>query len=111
MSQKTKTTLDSLQGYWQSEDDRKNVIQISGYNEINFYDKEQIDSVSFVLADSCKDVILSGDSLIKNGNFYITLDKDGSLCYSIDSLTDDHLTLMYQARGNLLRFKRIKKVK
>lgn len=108
MSQKT--TFDSLQGYWQSEEDSKYVIQFVGRNEISFYDKQRTNSAAIILGDSCiEDMSVNSSSL--NGNFLMAIDKDSNLCYSINDLTDNHLTLMYQARGNLLLFKRIKQVR
>lgn len=79
-------------GTWISVDDNKNQIVFTKAAKLDYYNKTLVTTNSYTIA---------GDSLA-------VVDKsDGSnYRYSILSLTEKNLTLMYLDRGNLLKFRR-----
>ena len=105
------TTLDSLQGFWQSKEDNKFVIQIKGLHKISIYANREIDDEGFNLDDSCLKEVNKNNELKSNGNFLIGLDSNRASCFEIVSLLEKHLTLRGETSGKFLIFKRIKKIK
>ncbi|OGU55922.1 MAG: hypothetical protein A2V66_18435 [Ignavibacteria bacterium RBG_13_36_8] len=98
---KTLTTLDKLQGKWESLEDPKYVLEIKENTKIEYYDNEVIQTKTFEILDKCK----SGYAVSNlTGEFL----DDGELCYKIDDVTEQTLILLYTGRGNFLRFKKIK---
>ena len=108
MSQKT--TLDSLQGYWQSEEDKGYIIEFTGRNEISFNNGEKTDSMNINLSDSCNNFNLNKNELNNSGGFLIEIEDDKTSCFEIVALLKNNLTLRYENSGHFLIFKRIKKL-
>lgn len=79
-------------GIWVSVDDVKNQVVFTKKTKLDYYGKMLVASYSYRIA---------GDSLTAKDK------SDGSIYrYSVLSLTEKYLTLIYLDRGNLLKFKR-----
>jgi hypothetical protein len=96
-----------LQGKWQSMDD-KTVIIMFEKNErkesrdgMKTWDKEVFELSNKCLNESDKD-----NEIILETDKYISCQSD--LCWYIDSIDSNFLTLRYMGRGNTLKYKRIK---
>lgn len=109
-SMSQKTTLDSLQGYWQSAKDKGYIMEFTGRNEISFNNGEKTNSVSINLSDSCNNFNLNKNELNNSGGFLIEIEDDKTSCFEIVALLKNNLTLRYENSGHFLIFKRIKKL-
>lgn len=79
-------------GTWVSVDDVKNQIVFTKKAKLDYYDKALVSTYSYTI---------NGDALTA------TDQSDGTIYrYSVLSLTEKNLTLIYLDRGNLLKFKR-----
>lgn len=93
-----------LQGDWVSTDDPNYTAQIVGSEITESYSGE-ITSVSVLtLGTACGDgAELGGDVLVMQ---QMGGDPMDSICWSLESITDDSLTVFNMPRGNMLGFRR-----
>jgi hypothetical protein len=92
-----------LQGKWRSLDDPKSFIEFKGEYRVDIYGQEEDAKEKFSIAKECPE---SENPNLKSDKFeYIV---SGDMCWSIDSLDTKKLVLMYTARGNILRYEKIK---
>ncbi|MCU0444622.1 MAG: hypothetical protein MUE85_06850 [Microscillaceae bacterium] len=92
-----------LQGKWRSLDDAKSIVEFSGEFRLDIYEKEQLTKEKFSIAKACPE---SENPNLKSDKFEYIVAED--MCWSIDTLDDKNLILMYTARGNILRYEKIK---
>jgi hypothetical protein len=92
-----------LQGKWRSLDDAKSIIVFEGEYHIDIYEKEELEKEKFSIAKACPP---SENPNLKSDKYeYLVV---GDMCWSIDTLDEKNLILMYTARGNILRYEKIK---
>jgi hypothetical protein len=100
--------LDSLQGKWQSKDDKQNVIVFKGNKRIEYYGKEKIFESEFAIGDICSNQMKKLPASKKGGKYLSFFESDDyMLCYEIEGLTNNSLTLFYIGSGKFLTYKRI----
>ena len=92
-----------LQGEWVSTEDPKSKLIITKDKYILAYEGEKADSSTYTL--SKKDC--SGNADANSEGYFIALPAD-DMCYAIDNLDSENLSLIYTARGNMLNYKRVK---
>ena len=102
------STLDQLQGLWQSTDDAKNFLLFEGDHRKESYEGiDAVDDEIFVLSDKCMNESNKDAVTEKEKDRYIsTIDSD--MCWYIVSVDSEMLTLSYMGRGNTLVYKRAK---
>lgn len=90
-----------LYGKWQSADDPKSFMRFKEVSLLEDYEgqPDATSSTGVSVTDSC------GHDPVPDGN-YISTEDDR--CFYIEQLTDSTLELTYTARGNTLRYKRVK---
>jgi hypothetical protein len=97
------TISQKLQGKWRSLDDAKSIVEFKGEYRLDIYEKEEVGKDKFSIAKACPE---SENPNLKSDKFEYLI--AGDLCWSIDTLDDKSLILMYTARGNILRYEKIK---
>jgi len=83
-----------LQGRWVSTEDELSSIVFSGDVKKDFYDNEEMHSISYVLKEAM------------DGPQIVTGEGDGKETYAVMELSADELQLLHLPRGNTLKFKR-----
>jgi hypothetical protein len=102
------SVIELIQGKWQSLDDKKNFLFFdkNERKEIG-YGMKTWSSEKFELSNKC----LNESDLEKGSESekdkYITC-KESDMCWYIESIDKDFLTLIYMARGNTHQYKRVK---
>jgi len=102
-----------LQGTWQSEEDRKYLLVFKDRKTYDLYEGHK-DSTAreFRLSHTSCNQGTNSDSIKKyEGEYPLFLIKKfghRDMCYEVQTLTNDQLTLMYLDHGNILSFKKIK---
>ena len=108
-AQSANTVLKQLQGKWQSVQDKKSVVLISGYKYIDYYQGKKVATSDFNLYDTCSENVSSKDIKSNSGEYLIVFDGDDyNLCYNIDVLSYKTLSLFYEGAGKFLTYRRIK---
>ena len=103
------TTVNQLlQGKWQSMDDKTNylVFEKNLRKEIAGGEKTW-DVEPYVLSNKCVNESDVENEIEPVKDKYISC-KESDMCWYIDAVTKDFLTLIYMGRGNSLRYKRVK---
>ncbi|MDB5192927.1 MAG: hypothetical protein JWQ96_2490 [Segetibacter sp.] len=97
-----------LQGKWVSLDDKQSFIIFKGYQQIDVYGKEVLDTSAINFYKKCPEHFSAKDAKAKSGTHLAVAMPDGDiLCYEIDYLTAKSLHLIYLPRGNMLRYKKL----
>ncbi|MCU0439913.1 MAG: hypothetical protein MUC49_18670 [Raineya sp.] len=109
----TKSTLDLLQGKWQSIDDSRSFVVFENNLRKDIYDGEKsIEDEVFVLSDECQNPldkkVNKEKKLPKEKDKYISCAKS-DMCWYILELDDKTLSLSYMSRGNTLTYKKVEK--
>lgn len=97
-----------LQGKWQDVEETTHVLMFENNvrKEISEGDKNW-DIETFILSSKClNDLDIDNDIELEKDK-YITC-KESDLCWYIEFINKDFLTLRYMGRGNLLKYKRVK---
>jgi len=97
-------TLDRMQGRWVSEDDPQSKLDIIGSEQVDTYGDEVLSISVLSFAQGCPDGSVEGSPTLVVQP--MGSDPDSALCYAIDSVTADRMTLMYLPRGNFLTYLR-----
>jgi hypothetical protein len=105
----TPTTVNQLlQGKWQSMDDKTNYLVFEKNLRKEIGDGMKTwDVEPYALSNKCvnESDVDTEMELVKDK--YISC-KESDMCWYIDAVTKDFLTLIYMGRGNSLRYKRVK---
>lgn len=109
----TKSTMDLLQGKWQSIDDSKSFVVFENNLRKDIYDGEKsIEDEVFVLSDECQNPLDKEANKERNPpkekDKYISCVKT-DMCWYILELDDKTLSLSYMGRGNTLTYKKVEK--
>lgn len=95
--------INLLEGAWISTEDPKSKLIITKDRFILAYEGSQSDSSKYTVSkQDCSGRNDGGD-----GSYYISLPEE-EMCYVIDNLDKENLSLVYTARGNTLNYKRVK---
>lgn len=101
--------IELLQGKWQSVDDESSFMIIEGDRMKSFYGgiDEELGNEIIIISDTCMNELDSENDLPKEKNRYMSqLDMD--MCWYIDNLDANNLSLIYMARGNYHTYRRVK---
>jgi hypothetical protein len=102
------STIELLQGKWQSLDDKTNYLIFDKNNRKESSDGMKTwDNEAFVLSNKCLNESDQENGLQLEKDKYLSC-KESDLCWYIVSLNKDYLTLSYMGRGNTLKYKRVK---
>lgn len=99
LAAKKPTTLDSLQGRWFLEEDKKGELKIVNDTVFNIYENEIVDKATAYISNKCSENTKELNKSNKNGRFLITY-SDDYMCYEIESMSSNKLVLFYS--GNTL---------
>jgi len=105
-----KSTMELLQGKWQSMDDKTNflVFEKNHRKEANIVDgKGNWDDEKFVISDRCMNETDKNEEIDTEKDKYISCMKS-DLCWYIVKLDSTTLELSYMGRGNTLTYKKVK---
>lgn len=102
-----KNMLALLQGRWQSMDDQKSFLVVTGDTQVTYYGTDAIDTSTINFYKDYPVKATPADLKLTGGNYLIAMNKpDDYLIYSVEGITNTRLTLMFLPRGNLLRYKK-----
>ena len=100
-----------IQGKWQSIDDKTTylVFEKNQMKGMSIENKKWIetDSEPYVLSNKCLNEGDKDNGIEPEKDKYISC-KESDMCWYIDFPSKDFLTLTYMARGNTLKYKRVK---
>lgn len=101
-------TLELLQNTWQSLEDEYSFMVIEGDRMKNFYGgmDEELDNEAIILSDTCMNEADSANGLPEEKNRYLS-NPNLDMCWYIESLDENNLTLIYMARGNKITYRRV----
>ncbi len=101
------TTLQLLQGKWQSVDDKKSYVIFENNNRIDFKEGDESTTTEpFSLSDKCSNESNKNAEIEVEENKYITC-LNSDMCWYILKLDQSELSLSYMSRGNTLTYKRV----
>jgi len=95
-------TAATMQGVWQSTDDPRNVIEISGYEVVSRYDGEVVAISTLTFVAGCDD-----HTAVPDGKYFLLAEEDLVLCYYLLEAGVDRLEYSYVDRGNTLSYRRV----
>lgn len=101
--------IELLQGKWQSVEDEFSFMVIEGDRMKTYYKRMEdgIEDELIIISDTCMNESDSENDLPKEKNRYMSqLDMD--MCWYIDNLDANNLSLIYMARGNYHTYRRVK---
>ncbi len=100
--------IELLQGTWQSLEDEDSYMVIEGDRMKNYYGgmEEELDNEMIMISDTCMNESDSENGLTEEKNRYLS-NPNLDMCWYIEFLDENNLTLIYMARGNTLNFRRI----
>jgi hypothetical protein len=100
--------IELLQGTWQSLDDEASFLVIEGDRMKNYYGgmEEELDNEPIIISDTCMNESDSENGLPEEKNRYLS-NPNLDMCWYIESLDENNLTLIYMARGNKITYKRV----
>ena len=100
--------IELLQGKWQSLEDENSFMIIEGDHMKNYYGgmEDVLDNEMIIISDSCMNESDSDNDLPEEKNRYLS-NPNLDMCWYIEYLDENNLTLVYMARGNALNFRRI----
>lgn len=101
--------IELLQGKWQSVEDKFSFMVIEGDRMKTYYKRMEdgMEDELIIISDTCMNELDSENDLPKEKNRYISqLDMD--MCWYIDNLDANNLSLIYMARGNYHTYRRVK---
>ena len=94
----------AMQGDWVSTEDKSSTLSVTGSEETWLYDGAPSDLFIVNFTDFCDDAAAPGGPLLTKREMQ---SADGMvLCYGIDSITPDRMSLIYLPRGNILEYVR-----
>jgi hypothetical protein len=97
-----------IQGKWQSIDDKRNFLMFDKNERKESSDGMKTwDKEAFVISNKCLNESDKDNGLELEKDKYMSC-KESDLCWYIDFPSKDFLTLTYMARGNTLKYKRVK---
>ncbi|NWJ51909.1 MAG: hypothetical protein HXX14_13700 [Bacteroidetes bacterium] len=105
-----KSTLQLLQGKWQSTDDKTNflIFENNHRKEANIINgKGEWDDEVFVISNKCMNTTDKNEELDEEKDKYMSCLKS-DLCWYIVELDSATLSLSYMGRGNTLTYKKVK---
>jgi len=100
--------IDLLQGKWQSLEDEDSFMVIEGDRMKNYYGGlvDELDNEMIMISDTCMNESDSDNDLPEEKNRYLS-NPNLDMCWFIEFVDENNLTLVYMARGNTLNFRRI----
>jgi len=100
--------IDLLQGKWQSLEDEDSFMVIEGDRMKNYYGGlvDELDNFMIMISDTCMNESDSDNDLPEEKNRYLS-NPNLDMCWFIEFVDENNLTLVYMARGNTLNFRRI----
>lgn len=100
--------IELLQGKWQSLEDEDSFMVIEGDRMKNYYGgmDEELDNEPIILSDTCMNESDSENGLPEEKNRYLS-NPNLDMCWYIESLDENNLTLIYMARGNKITYRRV----
>jgi hypothetical protein len=102
------TILGQLQGKWQSTDDKTNFLEFKGNLRREIADgMDAWDEEPFVLSDKCKNPQDAANELTPETNRYMSCTQS-DLCWYVETIDAENLSLVYMGRGNTLKYIRVK---
>jgi hypothetical protein len=97
-----------IQGKWQSIDDKRNFLMFDKNERKESSDGMKTwDKEAFVISNKCLNESDKDNGLELEKDKYMSC-KESDLSWYIDFPSKDFLTLTYMARGNTLKYKRVK---
>ena len=107
-AEKPADMITRFQGKWVSEDDKKVYIVFKGYQQIDMYGKDILDTSAINFYNQCPEKFSPEDPKAKAGSHLVIGSKEGDfLCYEVEYLTPTQLHLIYTGRGNTLRYRKV----
>lgn len=94
-------TIAEMQGDWQSDDDAKIQITISGSEFRTVRDGQEQNRGPFVFVKDCK----SGEP-DPQGTAFVVRETEDRPCYIMSAVTEDQLSYIHSKRGRVSRFTR-----
>ncbi|MFM7628018.1 MAG: hypothetical protein ACKO44_00745 [Algoriphagus sp.] len=100
--------IELLQGTWQSLEDEDSFMVIEGDRMKNYYGgmDEELDNEAIILSDTCMNEADSANGLPEEKNRYLS-NPNLDMCWYIEYLDENNLTLIYTARGNKITYRRV----
>ena len=100
--------IELLQGTWQSLEDEDSFMVIEGDRMKNYYGgmDEELDNEAIILSDTCMNEADSANGLPEEKNRYLS-NPNLDMCWYIEYLDENNLTLIYMARGNKITYRRV----
>ena len=100
--------LTLLQGRWASIDDKKTFFEIKGYQQIDIYGKDILDTVTINFYKEYPTKISEDDPKEISGEYLVVRMKERDYYrYKIETLTSNTLILTYLPKGSMLRYKKV----
>jgi len=104
-----KSTLELLQGKWQSTDDKTNFLVFENNHRKEIAKgMDKWDDEVFILSDRCVNDTDKESERDREKDKYISC-KESDLCWYIIEVNSTMLSLSYISRGNTLTYKKVKK--
>lgn len=100
------SNTDLLIGKWQSTDDPESIVEFDGKQKKDRYAGDLTSSGAYTVGDNCTNPSDAGKGTPSGGD-YISVAED-DMCWEINNLNADFLSLSYVARGNNLQYNRMK---
>lgn len=96
-----------IQGKWQSIEDKNSFLIFVGNQKKDYYEGFGEDIEVFEISDKCVNYANKDDEREPKKDSYMSVRKS-DMCWEIEYLSNDRLSLVYMGRFNTLNYVRVK---